>query len=330
MARPAQPLSLTPDQRRVLEAWRDAPETPRQVRLRARIILLAAAGGSNRAITRALQSTLVTVLLWRKRFMKGGTQALMELAPGRGPGRRISKRQVRQIVETTRTAPPGDKKRWSVRRMAQAQGVSQGTVQRIWDEYGLKPHLAGRLKPKRKAGRLRNVVGLYLNPPDQVLALAFDRVPRHRPSKKRGAELPESLTSLLGALGALEAMVVGDSRLRPRQQAFLGFLRRVERAVPDGSAIHLVVDREGTHTESYSQAWLKRRRHFHLHPAPAGSTWFRWAAHCLGELSRKRGTFPGVGAVEQAVQTYLAEQPSQPRPFAWPGAKKQARSIGRQ
>jgi transposase len=324
MAKAASPLALSPDQRRVLEAWRDAPETPRQVRLRARIILLAAADGSNRAITRALKSTLVTVLLWRKRFMKGGTQALMELAPGRGPGRRISKRQIRQIVEATRKAPPGNKKRWSVRRMAQAQGVSQGTVQRIWDEYGLKPHL----RRVREAGRHRDVVGLYLNPPDQVLALAFDRAPK-KPAFDVES-LPAGMEGMVQALGELESRVVGDSRWRPHQQAFLTFLRRVERAVPGGMPIHLVVDHEGTHPQSYSQAWLKQRRHFHLHPAPAGSTWLSWVAHWLGELSRKRGSFPGVGAVEQAARAYLADQPVQPRPFAWPGAKKQDPLSGQQ
>src|SRR5213079_1795594 len=145
MARAATPLSLTPEQRRILEAWRDAPQTPRLVAFRARLILLASAGVSSRGVARALRTTLVTVLFWRRRFQQGGLTALTATAPGRGPKRRITARKVRQIVEATLQKPPQGK-RWSMQSMARAQGVSPATVQRIWDRYGLKPRLAGRLQ----------------------------------------------------------------------------------------------------------------------------------------------------------------------------------------
>jgi putative transposase len=168
-------------------------------------------------------------------------------------------------------------------------------------------------------------VGLHLNPPDQVLALCLHRVPRQRLGKKkelRPDERPESTVALLEALGALAGVVVGDSRLRPRQQAFLGFLRRVERAVPSGTPIHLVVDREGTHRQDYAQSWLKRRRYFHLHPAPAGSTWLNWAAAWLKELSRKR-TRPQMDTLERAIADYRAGH--QPQPFSWTAPAEKAR-----
>jgi transposase len=182
MPRPAEPLTLTPEQRRTLETWRAAPQTPRQVALRAQIILLSAAGISNRAVARALQTTLVTVLRWRKRFMQGGPQALLEVTPGRGPRRRITSRKVQQIVEATRKRPPTGEKRWSVRSLARAQGVSQGTIQRILDEHGIRPHLAG--ETAKRAGPLTGMVGLYLNPPDRILAIALERLPRPLASPK--------------------------------------------------------------------------------------------------------------------------------------------------
>lgn len=313
MPRPDSPLPLSADQRRVLEAWRDSPRTPRQVALRARIILLAGAGISSRAIARALQTTSVTVLLWRKRFIQGGTRALLELAPGRGPRRRISQHKIRQILEATRRAPPAGQKRWSVRSMARAQRVSQTTVQRIWDEYDLKPHLTRLTRPGRPAP---GIAGLYLNPPDKLLALVLDRRPAPG-ARMKSAGLRRLMEALLG----LESRVVGDSRSRPQQQAFFTFLRQLERTVPSGP-IHLVVDREGTHTQDYAQTWLKRRR-FRLHPTPEGDTWMDWATRWLGEVSRKRAPREkSFEAIEQAVQSYLAADPVQPQPFAWPPAQK--------
>jgi hypothetical protein len=159
-------------------------------------------------------------------------------------------------------------------------------VQRVWDQHGLKPHLVKYPRPRRGAGSLREIVGLYLNPPDRVLALCLGRVPRRLAGKRAGHfesqadDKPGSST--LTALGNLEATVIGDSQRRARQQAFLGFLRRVERAIPPGLPMHLIVDDEGSHTQY--QAWLKRRPNLHLHPAPVGSNWSGWVAAWWREL----------------------------------------------
>src|SRR5437879_4872218 len=325
MARAAAPLPLTPEQRRILEAWRDAPQTPRQVAFRARLILLASAGVSSRGVARALRTTLVTVLFWRRRFQQSGLTALTATAPGRGPKPRITARKVRQIVQATLHTRPPKGQRWTIRSLARAQGVSPATVQRIWDLYGLKPRLAGRLQSVQGADR--EVVGLYLNPPDKVLALAWDRVPR-RLARGQSQDLVTAEGKLAGLAGwwrafeDLERTVVGDSRKRAREQGFLGFLRRLERRFPGAWPLHVIVDREGTHTQAYARAWLERRRRFRLHPTPAGGSWFHWVGAWLGEeLSRVRGrSLRGLGALEQAIQTYLAGNPAQPQPFAWAGA----------
>lgn len=330
MPRPAEPLTLTPEQRRTLESWRAAADTPRQVALRAQIVLLLAAGASRRAVARALQTTLVTVLLWRKRFIRGGPQALLEVTPGRGPRRRITSRKVQQIVEATRKRPPTGQKRWSVRSLAQAQRVSQGTVQRILDQYGIKPHLAS--EAAKRAEPSRGIVGLYVNPPDKILAIALERLPATLATPKLTSSAgnpgnrPTGSANLLGALAELESQIVGDSRWRPRQQAFLTFLRSVERKVPTGS-IHLLVDRDGTYRQDSVQAWLKRRPRLKLHPPPPGGAWVPWVSYWFGELNRKRArqeSGPGSAAIEAAIQDYLRAHPAQPHPFAWPGARKKS------
>ena len=275
MARAAAPLPLTPEQRRILEAWRDAPQTPRQVAFRARLILLASAGVSSRGVARALRTTLVTVLFWRRRFQQSGLTALTATAPGRGPKPRITARKVRQIVQATLHTRPLEGQRWTIQSMAQAQGVSPATVQRIWDLYGLKPRLAGRLQGVQ--GTDREVVGLYLNPPNKVFVLAWDSVP-HRLTRQQSPDWgftaegkPTGLAGWWWALQEVERTVVGDSRKRAREQGFLGFLRRLERRFPGAWPLHVIVDREGTHTQAYAQAWLERRRAFAFTPRRLGS-----------------------------------------------------------
>jgi hypothetical protein len=176
------------------------------------------------------------------------------------------------------------------------------------------------------------MVGLYLNPPDKVLGLALERLPAAlaRPKVTVPADplgnLPAGPASLLKTLGQLESQVVGDSRWRPRQQAFLTFLRSMEREVPTGS-IHLLVDRGGTYRQDSVQAWLKRRPRLKLHPPPPGDAWVQWVSYWFGELNRKQARQErrlGSAAIEAAIQDYLGAHPAQPHPFAWPGARKKS------
>ena len=165
-----------------------------------------------------------------------------------------------------------------------------------------------------------------------MLALAWDRIPRHLARRQsQGLVTAEgklaSLAGLCKALQDLERTVVGDSRKRAREQGFLSFLRRLERRFPGAWPLHLIVDREGTHTHAYAQAWLERRRRFRLHSPPAGVSWLNCVGMWLGELSRVRGrSLRGLRALEQAIQTYMAGNPAQPQPSAWAGAGPKVRS----
>ena len=200
-------------------------------------------------------------------------------------------------------------------------------MQRIWDLYGLKPRLAGRLQGVQGADR--EVVGLYLNPPDKMLVLAWDSVP-HRLTRQQSQDWgftaegkPTGLAGWWRALQEVERTVVGDSRKRAREQGFLSFLRRLERRFPGAWPLHLIVDREGTHTHAYAQAWLERRRRFRLHSPPAGGSWLNCVGMWLGELSRGQAgvrSLRSLGVLEEALRTYLVGNPAQPQPFAWAGA----------
>jgi putative transposase len=236
-------------------------------------------------------------------------------------------------VQATAKAPPAGIKRWSVRSLARAQGVSQGTIQRILDEYAVQPHRVGAPHPWPRAAAVTGIVGLYLNPPDKLLGLTLERLPTALARKKRAVPAsshekpPAGAASWFEALRELESRVVGDSRWRPRQQAFLGFIRRLEREVPGETPIHFVTDHEGTHAQDFAQAWFKHRPRLHLHPAPVGSTWLDWVAWWLRALTRKhadREGLPGAAAMEQAIRTYLAANPAQPERFARPAAQKKS------
>src|SRR5215469_1977045 len=170
-------LPLNQEQKKVLQTWVAARNTPQKIVLRSRIVLLAAAGKANRRIARELGISRTTVILWRKRFQQGGPAALAEEAAGRGRKQTITPTQVQQIVEATLHSKPKAATHWSVRTMARTQGVSPASVQRIWDAHGLKPHRTRTFKLSRDkhfVEKLSDVVGLYLNPPDKALVLCVD------------------------------------------------------------------------------------------------------------------------------------------------------------
>ncbi len=256
---------ISDEQRALLERWASAHKTPQSVALRARIVLLAAAGESNSAIARRLSVSRPTVILWRERFQTGGPQALTETRPGRGRKPTISAAKIKAIVAaTTQTTPPGQT-HWSCRSMAAAQGVSAATVQRIWDAHGLQPH---RTRPFKLSTdplfceKLTDVVGLYLNPPEKALVLCVDEksqiqaLDRTQPSlpMKRGRAgtmthdyKRNGTTTLFAALSTLDGSVVGQCLPRHRHQEFLKFLRTLDRELPGELDLHLILDNYQTH-----------------------------------------------------------------------------------
>jgi|TARA_B100000315_G_scaffold235401_1_gene250308 transposase len=338
MWKPAEPLPISPDQRRTLERWVRAQSTRQSVATRARIILMAAEGAANNRIASRLGVRRATVIVWRRRFAAGGPEALTRTAPGRGRKRTITAEQVKGIVEATlHTTPPGAT-HWSCRTMAKAQGVSPATVQRIWDAHGLKPHRVRGFKLSRDphfVEKLTDVVGLYMNPPDKAVVLcvdeksqiqALDRTQPGLPMKKGRAGTMthdykrNGTTTLFAALNLLEGTILGQCLPRHRHQEFLKFLRRLDREFPPKLDLHLVVDNYGTHTQPDVQDWLSSHPRFNLHFTPTSSSWLNLVERWFRELTEKRirrGTFKSVADLKHAIHDYLDAYNDDPKPFVW-------------
>jgi transposase len=332
----AAPLPLSQEQRQTLESWVRAHNTPQRVALRARIVLAAAEGLANHAVATKLKTSRTTVLLWRKRFAEGGLKALRKVAPGRGRKPSIPAAKIHEIVHLTLHSQPTGATHWSCRSMAMAVGVSPDTVNRVWRQNGLRPHLVRTFKlssDPRFVEKLTDVVGLYMDPPEHALVLcvdeksqiqALDRTQPGLPLKKgRAATMTHDYkrngtAALFAALNLLDGSVVGQVHLRHRHQEFLRFLHKLDQEYPTDLDLHFVLDNYGTHGHPKVKAWLAKRPRFHLHFVPTGSSWLNLIEVWFSQLTNRairRGSFVGVGDVVIAIHTYIEAHNN--KPFVW-------------
>ncbi len=331
-------LPVTNDQRQVLETWINARNTPQKVVFRSRIVLAAAEGKSNLSIARELETSRPSVILWRDRFAKGGPEALVDDAPGRGRKAQISASKVKQIVEATLHTTPKGATHWSVRTMAKEQGVSPATIQRIWDANGLQPHRTRTFKlskDKQFVEKLTDVIGLYMNPPDKALILCVDEKSQIQALDRTQPGLPlkkgrcgtmthdykrNGTTTLFAALNVLDGTVIGECMPRHRHQEYLKFLRKLDRETPRGLDLHLIVDNYSTHKHDTVGAWLAKHPRFHIHYTPTSSSWVNLVERWFRELTDKRirrGAFQSVQQLIEAIDEYMNENNKQPKPFIW-------------
>jgi transposase len=338
MARNALAVVLTEPQQTQLNQWVRAQYTPQQVVLRSRIVLLAAQGMQDLEIATELNVNRHTAGLWRRRFREEGLDGVWEIAPGRGRKPSHSEKTVAAIVKATLESKPKGQTHWSCRTMARAKMVSPSTVNRIWQDYNLKPHLHRTFKLSRDVQfleKLTDVVGLYLNPPDKSLVLcvdeksqiqALDRTQPGLPIKKGRCGtythdyVRHGTTTLFAALEILEGKVIGQCYPRHRNQEFIKFLGRLDNEFPEELNLHLVVDNYGTHKHPKVRSWLKRHPRFVLHFIPTSSSWLNQVERWFGELTEKavrRGTFVSIGELVEAIANYLQSWNEAPRPFVW-------------
>jgi len=331
-------IKLQAAERTQMEQWESAQGTPQQVALRCRIILRALAGQDNVAIAAELKVSRPTVQLWRQRVREQGIGEVWKIAPGRGRKPRYDQARRAAIVEATLQSKPPGMSHWSCRLMAEAQGVSKSTVNRLWQLHNLKPHLHRTFKLSRDAKfleKLTDVVGLYLNPPDQALVLcldeksqiqALDRTQPGLPLKKGrcGTRTQDykrnGTTTLFAALNVLDGKVMGACHGRHRHQEWLKFLRRLDREFPLELPLHLVMDNYGTHKEPHVQAWLKRHPRFVCHFVPTSSSWLNLVERWFRELTEKtirRGSFASVPELKQAIEEFMRAWNQNPKPFIW-------------
>jgi len=337
-------LAITEEQREVLQTWIAARNSPQKVVFRSRIVLAAAGGMSNNRIAQELKTSRPTVILWRDRFSKAGPAALIDDAAGRGRPRQIPAAKVKKIVEATLHTTPKAATHWSVRTMAQVHGVSPATVQRIWDANGLQPHRSRTFKlskDKQFVEKLNDVVGLYLNPPNKALVLCVDEKSQIQALERSQPGLPikkgrcgtmthdykrHGTTTLFAALNVLDGTVIGACMPRHRHQEYLKFLRKLDREVPSGLDLHLILDNYSTHKHDDVTEWLVQHPRFHMHYTPTSSSWLNLVERWFRELTQKRlrrGNFIDVKDLITAIKEYLAQNNKQPKPFIWTATAQQ-------
>src|SRR5215207_2717290 len=324
--RVAPPVVLTEEQKRALHQWARGRSLPARQVERARVGLLAAAGKQNLEIAAEVGISNQKAARWRKRFLRLGLPGLEKDAPRPGRTPTITPAKVQEIVRKTTQEKPANATHWSTRSMAEAAGLSEKSVRRIWHKHGLKPHLSRTFKVSNYpdfAEKLEAIVGLYLNPPEHAIVLcadeksqiqALDRTQPGLPIKKgRCGTMTHDYkrngtTTLFAALETLQGRVVGECHERHRHQEFLKFLRRLDTELPGDVPLHLIMDNYGTHKHAKVKAWLKRHPRFVPHFVPTSSSWMNLVERWFGHLDNKairRGVFLSVADLQASIEAFL-------------------------
>lgn len=336
--RPKQPLSLLPADQEKLTLLARRPKTAQRVALRAKIVLRAAGGQLNQQIAQGLGITGATVGKWRERFRLRGMEGLSD-EPRPGTPRKITDAQVEAAVTRTLESVPAAATHWSTRSLAQQVGLTQSAVVRIWHSFGLQPHRSETFKLSTDpflVEKVRDIVGLYLNPPEHAIVLCVDEksqvqaLDRTQPILPMRPGLPEQrtndyerhgTTSLFAALEVATGKVIGKCHRRHRHQEFLKFMELVDSQVPaDAKEVHLVLDNYGTHKTPKVIRWFARHPRYHLHFTPTSGSWVNQVERWFAEITEKRirrGSFNSVPSLEKAIQEYLDHHNENPKPFVW-------------
>lgn len=335
--RPIARLLLSPSERQTLEGWTRRRTSAQALALRSRVILLAATGRSNTEVSHALRITKQTVGKWRSRFVARRLEGLLD-EPRPGAPRRITDVHVERVVTRTLESTPRGATHWSTRSMAKACGLSQSSVSRIWRAFALKPHRAETFKLSKDplfVEKVRDIVGLYLNPPDKALVLcvdeksqiqALDRTQPILPMRPGQAErrthdyTRHGTTSLFAALDVAAGKVIGECHGRHRSKEFRQFLDRIDAEVPRSLDVHLILDNYGTHKTPQIHRWLLRHPRFHFHFTPTSASWLNLVERWFAELTQKqirRGTHRSTRQLVAAIESYLQYTNESPKPFVW-------------
>jgi transposase len=335
--RPKAELIVTSGEREALERWARRPTTAQALAQRARIVLGCATGATNRAVATRFGVTEQMVGKWRARFVGRRLDGLLD-EPRPGAPRRVGDDAVERVLTRTLETMPRDTTHWSTRAMAAKTGLSQSTVSRIWRAFALQPHRAAAFKLSKDPlfiEKVRDIVGLYLAPPDKALVLCVDEKTQIQALDRTQPLLPmrpgqlerrahdyrrHGTTSLFAALDVKSGKVVGECHRRHRSTEFRHFLDTIDAAVPAPLDVHLILDNYGTHKTALVHRWLAKRPRFHLHFTPTGASWInlveRWFA-TLTEKQIRRGTHRSTRELESAIKTYLTITNGMPKPFIW-------------
>lgn len=335
--RQPKPIIITSEQKQELERLARRSRVNRGLAFRARIILLSVENIPGLQICKQLRCTNPTVCRWRKRFLEGGVKALYD-EPKPGAPRKISDDKIEQVVVKTLEERPEGATHWSTRQMAKKMGLSQSAISRIWRAFGLKPHRASTFTLSQDPlfiEKVRDVVGLYMSPPDNALVLSVDEKSQIQALNRTQPILPmrptmgerrtadyerHGTTTLFAALNVKTGNVIGECHKRHRSQEFRKFLDHIDDAVPQDQDVHLILDNYGTHKSPMIHRWLLRHPRFHLHFIPTHSSWLnlveRWFA-LLTERQIKRGAHTSVVQLKKSIDEFITKNNREPKPFVW-------------
>ena len=330
-------IVLTNEERDRLLEWTRRHKTSQALAMRSRIVLACQQDRPDGEVAQELRITRATVGKWRRRFQRARLDGLLD-EPRPGAPRTISDAVVEQVIAKTLHEKPRSATHWSSRTMAKSSGLSQSAVVRIWRAFGLQPHRAETFKLSTDPlfiEKVRDIVGLYLNPPDRALVLCVDEksqiqaLDRTQPILPMMPGVPErrthdysrhGTTTLFAALNIATGKVIGELHRRHRSQEFLQFLRTIDQTVPKKLEVHLVMDNYGTHKTPAVKRWLARNPRFHVHFTPTSASWLnqveRWFA-TLTERQIRRGTHRSTVELERAIREYLSISNQDSKPFVW-------------
>ena len=330
-------IVLTGEEREVLERWARRPKSSQALALRCRIVLAAADGRRSKDIAAELGCNPNTVGKWRGRFAGRGLDGLHD-EPRPGKPRSISDEDVERVIVKTLEEQPRDATHWSTRSMAQATGMSQTAVSRIWRAFGLKPHQSEsfKLSPDPQfIEKVRDIEGLYLNPPDAAVVLCVDEKSQIQALDRSAPVLPlmpgvperathdyvrNGTTNLYAALDVASGQVIAEMTPRHRSEEFRRFLNMIEKTVPEHLDVHVVLDNSSTHKTPQIQRWLLRHPRFHVHFTPTYSSWLNLVERWFAELTTKwikRGTHRSVRDLVASIRTWITTWNDDPKPYVW-------------
>lgn len=325
------------DRRALRELVRDG-NTPQKLAKRARIVLMTADGHGTTAIMRTVGVAKTTVWRWQEYFVTAGVAGLVK-GRSKPPGKKPIAEDVKlRVVEKTMKERPANATHWSVRSMAAEIGISRTSVQRIWRHYGLKPHLVRGFKVSNDpdfVAKVKDVVGLYLDPPEHAVVLAVDEKSQIQALDRTQPGLPlkkgragtmthdykrNGTTTLFAALDVASGQVIGQCLPRHRAKEFLAFLKMIDRETPADLDLHLILDNYATHKAPPIKRWLKRHPRVALHFTPTSSSWLNLVERLFAEITRqriRRGTFDSVPELEAAITAWIDHRNVHPKPFVW-------------
>jgi transposase len=337
LGRPVTRIVLSPSERETLERYTRRATTAQALALRARIVLRCAAGETHTAIAADLHVTKQTVGKWRRRFVDARVPGLLD-EPRPGAPRKISDAAIERVLTTTLESTPRDATHWSTRSLAKQVGLTQTTIARIWKAFALQPHRTETFKLSKDPlfiEKVRDIVGLYLHPPDRALVLCVDEKSQIQALDRTAPLLPmrpgqperrthdyvrHGTTSLFAALDVKAGTVIGHCHARHRAIEFRKFLDRIDADVPPDLDVHLILDNYATHKTPRVRRWFARHPRYHLHFTPTSASWLNLVERWFVEITRKpirRATHRSTQSLREAIRDYIEISHTTPRPFVW-------------